>query len=99
MNRWRRSGDSGSFHFQHGLKGPLGFGGIGIHEHFGQDPGDHLPGEAELVRQPAALLSLRRAALGQPRPVVIHFLLRLALDLERDGFIELENRASIEGGK
>ena len=86
-------------HLQHGLKGPLGFCGVGIGEQLRQDLGDNLPGEAKLVLQPAALLRLRIAALGQPLPVVIHFILRRALNLERDGLVELENGAAVERGE
>ena len=79
-------------HLQHGLKGSLGFCGVRI----SQDLGHNLPGEAKLILQPAALLRLRIAALGQPLPVVVYLLLRRALDLERDGLVELENLAAVE---
>src|SRR5690606_13191034 len=46
--------------------------------------------------EPATLLCLRIAAFTQPLPVIIDFLLRCAVDLERDGFVELENRPAIE---
>jgi hypothetical protein len=86
-------------HLQHGLKGPLGFCGVRIGEQLRQDLGYNLPGEAKLILQPAALLRLRIAALGQPLPVVIHFLLSRALNLKRDGLVELENRSTIERGE
>ena len=86
-------------HLHHGLKGSLGFFGIGVVEQLRQDLGDNLPGEAKLILQPAALLRLRIAALGQPLPLVIHFLLSRALNLKRDGLVELENRSTIERGE
>src|SRR5580704_10758827 len=84
---------------QHGLKGPLGFCGVRIGEQLRQDLGYNLPGEAKLILQPAALLRLRIAALGQPLPVVIHFLLGRALNLKRDGLVELENGSTVERGE
>jgi hypothetical protein len=83
-------------HLQHGLKGSLGFCGVRIIKQLSQDLGHNLPGEAKLILQPAALLRLRIAALGQPLPVVVYLLLRRALDLERDGLVELENLAAVE---
>ena len=32
-------------------------------------------------------------------PVIVHFCLRLAMDLERNGLVEPEHRAAVEGGK
>src|SRR5688500_13267026 len=66
-------------------------------EQFGKNLGHHLPGKTELVLEPAALLRVWIAAFRQSLPVVIHFLLRRALDLEGDGFIKLEHRPAVEG--
>ena len=55
---------------------------------------DHLPGEPVFIREPAALhffAAVRRQLL----PVIIDFLLRLAVDYERNGFGELELRSTI----
>jgi hypothetical protein len=82
-----------------GEVGPLGFCGVGLSEQLRQNFGDNLAGEAELILQPTALLRLRIAAIRQLLPVVIHLLLRRALDLERDGLVELENRAAVERGE
>ena len=58
--------------------------------------GNDLPGDAELVLEPAALALL--AALGQPVPVVVGLLLVLADDLEGDRLGERELRPAVEGG-
>ena len=39
------------------------------------------------------------AAGGELLPVVVHFFLRLAIDLKRDGLVELEDRAAVERGE
>ena len=59
---------------------------------------DNLPREPYYL-QPAALLRIWIASFGQPIPVVIHFLLCRAIDLQRDGLVEFENGAAIECGK
>src|SRR6266571_4678719 len=56
-------------HLQHGGHHPLRPLGVLVPQHLGEDVGDDLPGEPELVGDPAALL--RRPALHQPVPVVI----------------------------
>src|SRR6185312_8731907 len=62
----------------------------------GNVPGDDLPGETVPILEPAALLRLRVAALGQLGPVVVDLLLRIAADDERDGFIEREHGPAVE---
>ena len=54
----------------------------------------HLPRDAELVLEPAALALL--AALGQPGPVVVSLLLVGAHDLEGDRLVEPGLRAAVE---
>jgi len=56
--------------------------------------GDDLPGEAEFVLQPAALNLF--AALGELAPIVVHLLLALAVDLERDRLGELEVGTAVQ---
>src|SRR6185436_272774 len=51
--------------------------------------GNDLPGETELVFEPAAL-ALLSTVRGQLRPEVVDLLLCLTVDEERDGFRELE---------
>ena len=58
--------------------------------------GGDLPGDAELVLQPAAG-ALLAAALGERVPVVVDLGLVVAADLEGDGLVELELRAAVEG--
>jgi hypothetical protein len=43
-------------HVKHGLHGSSGLCRIGVTEHLGQPAGHHLPGDAEFVLEPAALL-------------------------------------------
>ena len=38
-------------------------------------------------------------ALGELLPVVVHFSLRVAHDLQRDGLVEFEHRAAVERGE
>src|SRR5262249_44492129 len=62
-----------------------------------QCSGQDLPGEAELVLQPAA--AAFRSAFCQLAPEVIDVLLRVAQNLERDRLGELEERSAVEGEK
>src|SRR6266498_3820804 len=86
-------------HPQQRLHGPPGLLLVRIAHHLGKHGRHDLPGEAVLVLEPAALLGLRVTARGQLVPVLIHFLLRLAHDLEGDGFVELEDGAAVERGE
>src|SRR5262249_35107158 len=54
-----------------------------------------LPGYAELVLQPPALHFLS-AAFGQLAPKRVELFLRLALDDERHGLVETDDRAAVE---
>jgi hypothetical protein len=87
------------FHAEHGLHGPLGFGRGVVGDEFQEKAGDDLPGEAEFVFQPTALLGVFVAAGGEFVSEVVHFRLCLALDLKRDGFVEFEDRTTVDGGE
>ena len=56
------------------------FARVGIADQLPQHAGHDLPGDAELVLEPAALLGLRVAAGAELVPVVVDLLLRLAND-------------------
>src|SRR4051812_33474724 len=75
-------GDVDAAHLQHGLGGALRPSGVGIVEQAHELGGDDLPGDIELVLEPAALALL--AAVGEPGPVVVGLLLVGAHDLEGD---------------
>src|SRR5262245_39393072 len=62
-------GDVDLLHLQHRLHDPVGLLAVGIARHLGHEGGDDLPGEAILVLEPAALLSVRVAALAELLPV------------------------------
>lgn len=94
-----KSGDVELLHLQHGLHGALVTGGGVVLEELGHEAGDDLPGEAEFVLQPAALLARRVAAFVEAVPVEIEFVLGVALDLEGHGFGELEDGAAVQGGE
>jgi hypothetical protein len=51
-------------------------------QEFRQYSGNHLPGKAELVLEPAALLRFGIAAGTQLLPVVVDLILSLAIDYE-----------------
>jgi hypothetical protein len=70
---------------------------VGIAEQPGERGRHDLPGEAEAVLDPTALLGLghRREGVGQPDDLG----LVLASDLERDRLVELEVRAAVEAGE
>ena len=81
-------------HLQKCLGDPRGLFGIGVHQHVGKDRRHDLPGHAIAVLQPAARALF--ATLGEPGPVVIDLVLRLAMHLERDGLVELELRSAVQ---
>jgi hypothetical protein len=86
-------------HVKHGLYGSSGCCRIEVTEHLGQPGGHHLPGDAVFVLEPAALLGRGLPARRELLLVIVHFCLRLAMDLERSGLLEREHRAAVEGGK
>ena len=57
--------------------------------------GNDLPGDAELVFEPAALTLLASSG-DELRPVVVDFLLVVAAYDEGDGFGKVEHRAAVE---
>src|SRR6476659_2817111 len=84
-------------HLQHRLHHAVRLGAIRIAEQARQRGRNDLPGDAELVLEPAALLDLSAGA--EPVPEVVHLRLRLAGDVERDRFVELEMRSAVERGE
>src|SRR5690606_9961602 len=88
-------GDVDLLHLQHGLHGPVGARPVGIAEQARQRARNDLPGDAEAVLQPTALAGL--PALDEPPPVVVDLLLIGAVDVQRDGLVELELGPAVEG--
>ena len=82
-------------HFHHRLHRPLRALFILTTEPLLQLDRHDLPAEPELVLQPPTL-ALGPAALEQLAPVVVYLGLVLAVDLERDGFGELELRPAVQ---
>src|SRR5665213_2624646 len=82
-------GDVELFHLHHGLHR------FRVLDEVGEPCGYDLPGEAELVLEPAAL-AFAAAVGGEPGPVFVYLLLRVAADGERDGLGELEVWATVE---
>ena len=80
-------------HLHEGLHHARGFGAVRVRQHLRDRGGKHLPGQAELVLEPAAGTFLA-ALLGQRGPVIVELLLGLAGNLEGDRFVELELRGS-----
>jgi len=78
-----------------GLHGALGTLRILVAEQLAENRGDDLPGEAELVLQPAAAIGA--AAGGKFVPKIVDLFLGLAVDEKGDGGCELELRAAVEG--
>src|SRR5207253_9115318 len=90
-----QSRDVDLLHREHGLHDALALLRILVHKQLAEDRREDLPGEAELVLEPSALDLL--AARGKLLPVVIHFVLILAVDEERYRLGELELRAAVQG--
>ena len=67
-------------HLEHRLHCPLRAGRRGILEQVGQETRHHLPGHAELVLEPAALLGVRVAARRELLLAIVDLVLRLAAD-------------------
>lgn len=82
-------------HLQHGLHDAAGFGAIRIAQKFAQRGGDDLPGDAELVAQPAAAAFL--AAGGELFPQLVNLGLGVAVHKKGYGGSEAELRAAIQG--
>src|SRR5262245_62943445 len=88
-------GDVDLLHLEHGLHHASGPLRVGVAHPLEEDAGHDLPGHAVLVLEPAALLCLRVATQGERVPVMVDLRLRLAVDLKRDGFVELEDGATV----
>jgi hypothetical protein len=78
-------------HLEHGLHC------FGVLDEVGKTSGYDLPGEAELVLEPATLTLA--AAGSEFRPVVVDLLLGVTAHDKGDGFVEFEERAAIERGE
>src|SRR6185312_6695147 len=83
-------GDVELLHLEHRLHRPPRLLGVAVHDEPGELDGRDLPRETEAVLEPAALLRLLVAARAELRQVAVDLVLRLAHDLERDRFVELE---------
>ena len=81
-------------HLHHSLHDRTRFDRVGITHQFAEGFGDDLPGQAELIFEPAA--AAFGAAFGKLFPQFVDFGLRVAADEERDGFIELVHGAGIQ---
>src|SRR3972149_2151176 len=84
-------------HLKHRLHDPLGFLRVGVPQEFRQGSRNDLPRHTVLILQPAALPFF--STLGELFPQLIHFLLCLAVHIERDGLGELELRTTVQGYK
>ena len=84
-------------HAQHRLHRGLGLRGVRVADELHEDAGHDLPGEAVPVLQPATWPLL--TTCGQRGPQVVHLVLRLTVDPERDSFGELVPRPAVERGE
>src|SRR6266851_3432529 len=84
-------------HLHHRLHDALRLHGILVLQQLDQDARNDLPGQTELVLEPAALPG--RAALGELPPQIVHFFLRVAVHDQGDGFGEFEARTAVERGE
>src|SRR4051812_2499384 len=89
------TGDVDLLHLEHRLHRPIRLRSVLIAEQLAKGVRDDLPGQAELVGEPPAL-ALLSAAGEELLPVVIDFLLVLALHEKGDGRGELEDRAGVQ---
>src|SRR4029450_10151075 len=86
-------------HLQHRGHGAIRLACIWVMQHLEQHARHNLPRHTELVLEPAALLRLVVASGGELVPVVVDLFLAFAGDLQGDGLVELEYRASVERGE
>jgi hypothetical protein len=82
-------------HLKHRLHNAFGFFLIAVVQHVDQNGGSDLPRQTEFVLEPAAGRFLATVC-GEFIPEIIHFLLRLAVYDEGDGFIEFEKRSTVK---
>src|SRR2546428_11608917 len=81
-------------HLQHGFHHAIRLLRVLVLQELAQDGGHDLPGEAELVLEPAAPVGL--SALGKLAPEVVDLLLRLAVHHERDREGEFKLGAAVQ---
>lgn len=91
------TGDIELGHLEHCLHHPVRFHRILVQHQLPEDRRDDLPGETVFVLEPAALIL--SAALGELLPEIVHLVLHLAVDEERDGLGEGEVRSTIDRRK
>src|ERR1700683_1404522 len=84
-------------HGQHDLRYPGDPVGVRVADHVEERARDDLPAQAVPVLDPAAGDLV--AAVAQAVPVVVHLGLVRARDHDRDGLVERELRAAVEGGE
>src|SRR5215203_6052178 len=84
-------------HLKQRLHDSVRFLSILVLQHLAQNDGNDLPRESIFVLEPTALLCLFITSLGKLFPIIVYFFLRLTMHLERDGFVEFENRTTVEG--
>src|SRR5207237_10877053 len=68
----------------------------GLFYHLRDHTRHDLPRHSVAVLEPAALLRLRVPTDGEALPVVVHFVLAVAIHLKRDRFVEPEERPTVE---
>src|SRR5262245_54447090 len=85
-------------HLHHRLEGFLRLLWVSA-QHLGHPLRYDLPRRAKFVLEPATLLRVFVAAFRQLVPVVVELFLRIAEHLERDRFIEFEDRTAVEAGE
>src|SRR5262245_24995385 len=83
-------------HLQHRREDTLRLCFVRAVYQLGQNLRHDLPRESEFILHPSALLARGVSPVAELRPVVIHLVLCLAFDLERDGFVELKMRTAIQ---
>src|SRR4029079_7086233 len=83
-------------HLHHRLERALESRGLRVLHHLDHRRRHDLPRQTELVLEPTALLRPWIASGTQLLPVVVHFLLVLAVHLQRDRLVELEHRPGVE---
>src|SRR6185436_9260388 len=94
-----QSRDIDLLHVHHCGECALRLVGLFVEKKLVDHRGNDLPREAKFVFEPTAYLCARIAAGRELGPVVVDLALVLAIDLERDGLVELEIRTAVECGE
>lgn len=81
-------------HRHHGFHHGLDLPGVTVADQLHESPWDDLPRDPERILDPAAL-GRRGAGLDELVPILVDFLLVLAVDIEREAFGEGEVRAPL----